>query len=98
MDRTYRDAPGVRKRNSFSCSEVVTPGSAYFHHLEGSFPAGGEFCGALLGSVLAVGLGPDPRFPTTHEPLVATGRLVATCISGRHLTSELANGVHVLAL
>jgi hypothetical protein len=43
MNRTYRDAPRVRKRYSFSCSEVVTLGSAYFRHLEGSFPARGEF-------------------------------------------------------
>jgi hypothetical protein len=43
MDRTYKDALGVRKRYSFSCSEVVTLGLAYFRRLEGSFPAGGEF-------------------------------------------------------
>jgi hypothetical protein len=43
MDRTYRDAPWVRKRYSFSNSEVVTLGSAYFRRLEGSFPTGGEF-------------------------------------------------------
>ena len=43
MDRTYEDAPGVRKRYSFSCSEADTPGSAYFRHLEGSFLAGEEF-------------------------------------------------------
>jgi hypothetical protein len=48
MDRTYRDAPRVRKRYSFSCSEVVTPGSAYFHHLEGSFLARGKFVGPFL--------------------------------------------------
>ena len=48
MDRTYRDAPGVRKRYSFSCSEVVTLGSAYFRRLEGSFPAGGEFAEPFL--------------------------------------------------
>jgi hypothetical protein len=35
--------PGIGKRLSFSCSKVDTPGSAYFHHLEGSFAAGGEF-------------------------------------------------------
>jgi hypothetical protein len=35
--------PGVGKRLSFSCSEADTPRSAYFRHLEGSFPAGGEF-------------------------------------------------------
>jgi hypothetical protein len=42
MDRTYRDAPEVRKRCS-SCSKVVTPGSAHFRHLEGFLPAGGAF-------------------------------------------------------
>jgi hypothetical protein len=34
---------GVGKRHSFSCGKADTPGSAYFRHLEGSFPAGGEF-------------------------------------------------------
>jgi hypothetical protein len=34
---------GIGKRLSFSCSKADTPGSAYFRHLEGSFPAGGEF-------------------------------------------------------
>jgi hypothetical protein len=42
MDRTYRDAPVARKRYSFSHSKIVTPGSAYSRHLEGSFLAGGE--------------------------------------------------------
>ena len=35
--------PGIGQRLSFSCGEADTPGSAYFRHLEGSFPAGGEF-------------------------------------------------------
>jgi hypothetical protein len=35
--------PGVGKRHSFSCGKADTPGSAYFRHLEGSFPTGGEF-------------------------------------------------------
>jgi hypothetical protein len=35
--------PGIRQRLSFSCGKADTPGSAYFRHLEGSFPAGGEF-------------------------------------------------------
>jgi hypothetical protein len=35
--------PRIGKRLSFSCSKADTPGLAYFHHLEGSFPAGGEF-------------------------------------------------------
>jgi hypothetical protein len=34
---------GIGQRYYFSCGEVDTPGSAYFRHLEGSFPAGGEF-------------------------------------------------------
>jgi hypothetical protein len=60
MDRTYRDAPVVRKRYSFSRSKIVTPGSAYSRHLEGSF----------LGLVLAVGLGPDPGFPSVFDDRV----------------------------
>jgi hypothetical protein len=35
--------PGIGKRHSFSCDKADTPGSAYFRHLEGSFPTGGEF-------------------------------------------------------
>jgi hypothetical protein len=48
MDRTYRDAPVVRKRYSFSRSKIVTPRSAYSRHLEGSFLAGGEFAEPFL--------------------------------------------------
>jgi hypothetical protein len=33
---------GIGKRHPFSCGEAGTPGSAYFRHLEGSFPTGGE--------------------------------------------------------
>jgi hypothetical protein len=51
--------PEIGKRHSFCCGKADTPGSACFHHLEGSFPTRGEF-GALLSSVLAVGLGPGP--------------------------------------
>jgi hypothetical protein len=32
--------PGIGKRHSFSCGEADTLGSAYFRHLEGSFPTG----------------------------------------------------------
>jgi hypothetical protein len=35
--------PGIGQRLSFSCGKADTPGSAHFHHLEGSFPAEGEF-------------------------------------------------------
>jgi hypothetical protein len=76
----------------------VTPGLAHFRHLEGFLPAGGSVYGTLLGSVLAIGLDPDPRFPTMHEPLVVSGCLVATCISGRCLPSAFVDGVHILTL
>ena len=33
--------PGIGKRHS-CCGKADTPGSAYFRHLEGSFPAGRE--------------------------------------------------------
>jgi hypothetical protein len=36
------------------------------YHLGGSFPSGGV-CGALLGLVLAVGLGPNPGFPSAFD-------------------------------
>jgi hypothetical protein len=35
--------PGIGKRYSSCCGKADTPGSAYFRHLEGSFPTGGEF-------------------------------------------------------
>jgi hypothetical protein len=35
--------PGVGERPSFICGKADTPRSAYFRHLEGSFPTGGEF-------------------------------------------------------
>jgi hypothetical protein len=35
--------PEVGKSHSFSYGKADTPGSAYFCHLEGSFPTGGEF-------------------------------------------------------
>jgi hypothetical protein len=35
--------PGIGKRHLFSCGKADTPGSAYFRHLEGFFPTGGEF-------------------------------------------------------
>jgi hypothetical protein len=34
---------GIGQRLSFSCGKVDTSESAHFRHLEGSFPAGGEF-------------------------------------------------------
>jgi hypothetical protein len=40
--------PGIGKRYSFCCGKADTPGSAYFRHLEGSFPTGGEFVEPFL--------------------------------------------------
>jgi hypothetical protein len=40
--------PGVGKKHSFSCGKADTPGSAYFRHLEGSFPTGGVFVEPFL--------------------------------------------------
>jgi hypothetical protein len=60
---------------------------------------GGRDCGPLLGSVLAVGLGPDPGLPTLHGPLVVTPEcLAAMCILGRRLPSAFVDRVHVLTL
>jgi hypothetical protein len=66
MDRTYRDAPVVRKRYSFSRSKIVTPGRRIPVTLRGPSQLG-ESCGALLGLVLTVGLGPDPGFPSAFD-------------------------------
>jgi hypothetical protein len=40
--------PEIGKRHSFSCGKADTPRSAYFRHLEGSFPTGGEFVEPFL--------------------------------------------------
>jgi hypothetical protein len=40
--------PGIGKRHPFNCGEAGTPGSAYFRHLEGSFPTRGEFVEPFL--------------------------------------------------
>jgi hypothetical protein len=39
---------GIGKRYSFCCGKADTPRSAYFRHLEGSFPTGGEFVEPFL--------------------------------------------------
>jgi hypothetical protein len=53
---------------------MVALGSALSRYLEGSFPAG-ESCGALLGLVLTVRLGPDPGSPSAFDE----GALVFSC-------------------
>jgi hypothetical protein len=66
MDRTYKDAPVVKKRYSFSHSKIVTPGQRIPVTLEGPSQLG-KSCGALPGLVLVVGLGTDPGFPSTFD-------------------------------
>ena len=66
IDRTYRDALVAWKRYSFSHSKIVTLGSAYSRHLEGSFAAGGELRSPSW-FVLVVGLGPDLGFPSAFD-------------------------------
>jgi hypothetical protein len=66
MDRTYRDALVARKRYSFSHSKIVIPGRRIPVILKGPSQLG-ESCGAPLGLVPAVGLGPDPRFPSAFD-------------------------------
>jgi hypothetical protein len=66
MDRTYRDAPApgggtlsvVARRSPSGWRIPVT--------LKGPSQLR-ESCGALLGLVLAVGLGPDLRFPSAFD-------------------------------
>jgi hypothetical protein len=74
MDRTYKDAPA--------------PGGGTPSVIAGRSPSGRripvtlkgpsqlvESCGALLGLVLAIGLGPDPGFPSAFDE----GALVFVC-------------------
>jgi hypothetical protein len=74
MDRTYRDAPApwggtpsvVARRSHLGRRIPVT--------LKGPSQLG-ESCGALLGLVLVVGLGPDPGFSSVFDK----GALVFGC-------------------
>jgi hypothetical protein len=81
MDRTYRDAPA--------------PGGGTPSVIAGRSPSGqripvtlkgpsqpGESCGALLGLVLKVGLGPDPGFPSAFDE----GALKGKCALGPFLS------------
>jgi hypothetical protein len=74
MDRTYRDAPApgegtpsvvARQSSSGPCIPVTLKGPSQL----------GESCGALLGLVLAVGLGLDPGSPSAFDE----GALVFGC-------------------
>jgi hypothetical protein len=66
MDRTYRDAPApgggtpsvIARRSPLGrCIPVTLKGPSQL----------GESCGALLGLVLSVGLGPNLRFPSAFD-------------------------------
>jgi hypothetical protein len=56
----------ARKRYSFIHSKIVTLGQRIPVTLKGPSQLG-ERCGAFLGLVLVVGLGPDPGFPYAFD-------------------------------
>ena len=66
MDRTYRDAPARGRGTPLVLARQSPPGRHIPVTLKGPSQLG-ESCGALLGLVLAVGLGPDPGFPSTFD-------------------------------
>jgi hypothetical protein len=81
----------IGRGTSSDMAKLASLGLAYFHRLEGFLPAGGEVADPLLAQYFAAGLGPDPGFPTMHEPsAIVFKRLVTMCISGCNLTSESA--------
>jgi hypothetical protein len=66
MDRTYRDALVSGRGTPSVIARRSPPGRRIPVTLKGPSQLG-ESCGALLGLVLAVGLGPDPGFPSTFD-------------------------------
>jgi hypothetical protein len=91
--------PGIGQRLSFSCGKADTPRSAYFRHIEGSFPAGGEFMEPFSVQYSPQDSVLDPELPTMHEPLVVVlERLVVPRISDCRLPSALIDEVHVFTL
>jgi hypothetical protein len=81
----------IGRGTSSAIAKLASPGLTYFYRLEGFLPAGGEVANPLLVQYFATGLGPDPGFPTMHEPsAIVLERLVAMCILGCNLTSKSA--------
>jgi hypothetical protein len=79
----------IGRGTSSAIAKLASPGLAYFHRLEGFLPAGGEVADPLLVQYFVTGLGPDPGFPTMHEPsAIVLERLVTMCILVCNLTSE----------
>jgi hypothetical protein len=78
--------PGIGKRHPFSCGEATLPGRHASITLKGPSQLG-RVCGALLGSVLAVGLGPGPRAPY-YARSAGDGARALGCIV--HFRSPLA--------
>jgi hypothetical protein len=79
----------IGRGTSSAIAKLASLGLACFHCLEGFLPAGGEVVNPLLVQYFAAGLGPDPGFPTMHEPsAIVLERLVTMCISGCNLTYE----------
>jgi hypothetical protein len=81
----------IGRGTSSAIAKLASLGLAYFHRLEGFLPTWGEVGDPLLVQYFAVGLDPNPRFPTMHEPsAIVLGRLVTMCISGCNLILESA--------
>jgi hypothetical protein len=81
----------IGRGTSSVIAKLASLGLAYFHRLEGFLPAGGEVVDPLLVQYFTAGLGPNPRFPTMHEPsAIVLGFLVTMCILGCNLTPESA--------
>jgi hypothetical protein len=74
MDRTYRDAPAPEGGTPSVIARWL-PSSRRIPVTLKSPSQLGESCGALLGLVLAVGLGPELRFPSAFDE----GALVFEC-------------------
>jgi hypothetical protein len=77
--------------------QADAPGSAYFCHLQGTLPAGGEFVEPFSVQYSPKDKVPDPELHTMHEPLVvAPEHLVVPCILDRCSPPALVDEVHVL--
>jgi hypothetical protein len=69
MDRTYRGAPVPGRGIPLVIARQSPQGRRIPVTLKGPSQLG-ESCGALLGLVLSVGLGPDSRFPSMFDERV----------------------------
>jgi hypothetical protein len=89
---------GVGERYSVICGKADALRAAYFCHLEGSFPAGGELVEPFSVQNSPQNQVPNFKLSTMHELLVvAPERLVVPCISDCCSLPVLVDEVHVFA-